>query len=243
MKRIIFSILCLLVAGSLAAENDSSLFDGLYLGVGSGFLRYETTLSGNGLAPIPTDPSESVDIESDDFKKTSITAKAFIGYRIFRNAGIELGYFKGFDIEETYCFTDTNDECTESRGSGTSVISSSAWTVKLPTTGLTATVIGFWPINETVELFIKAGGIYSNVDGDASERIVGGLVPAKPPAEPLLVLPVVNQDLNSGWDGMGAFGVNFNSESGLSVRAELEYFSIKEMDEPWLLSLNAVYNF
>jgi hypothetical protein len=38
MKRIIFSILCLLVAGSLAAENDSSLFDGLYLGVGSGFL-------------------------------------------------------------------------------------------------------------------------------------------------------------------------------------------------------------
>ncbi|MDP6674909.1 MAG: outer membrane beta-barrel protein [Gammaproteobacteria bacterium] len=244
MKRIIFSILCLLVAGPLAAQDDASLFskkswyDGFYVGAGSGFLRVDTKLSSNGLAPTPTEP-----IESDDFRTTSIAGKGFVGYRIIRYAGIEIGYFKAFDVEESYCFTDTSGECTESRGGGVSVVSSSAWTVKLPTSGYTAAVTGFWPINDTFELMIKAGGIKSDITGDASELIVGGLVPPKPPPVPQFTTPVVNKEISSDWDAMGAFGINFNSESGISVRAEVEYFNIKAIDEPWLVSLNAIYNF
>jgi len=242
MKIVTFFVLLFLLAGPLAAENDSSSsskdswYNGFYVGAGAAFLRIETHLSNNGLAP-----AES--IESDRFNKTSIASKYFLGYRIIPYAGIEVGYFKAYDVEQSYCFTDMNGDCTESRGGPGSVISSSAWKVKLPTEGYTVAATGFWPINDTLELMIKVGGVKPEIDALASESVVGGLIPVKPPAVPPANPPVPKTSISDSWDAMGAFGVNFNSENGISVRAEIEYFNIKEIDEPWLVSLNALYNF
>jgi hypothetical protein len=90
---------------------------------------------------------------------------------------------------------------------------------------------------------IQLGGVNTEIDGHAREIVVGGFIPVKPPTIPPPNPPVTTTVKSSSWDAMGAFGVNFNSESGISVRAEIEYFNIKELDEPWLLSLNALYNF
>ncbi len=240
MNRIVFAALFLLASGPLAAENGSGLFskeswqDGFYFGAGAAFLRIDTKLSSTGLAP-----AESIS-GSDSFTKTSIASKFFGGYRFIRYAGIEGGYFKAYDVEDSYCFTEANGECTESRGG---VVSSSDWSVELPTSGFTLAATGFLPINDTIELMIKVGGVNAKVDGLAQEDIVGGFVPVKPPAVPALNSPINRKVKNSGWDVMGAFGVDFNSESGVTIRAEVEYFNIKEIDEPWLISLNALYNF
>lgn len=245
MNKVIFSVFLLSVSGSLAAQDDDgslskdSWYDGLYVGAGAAFLRIDTDLSSKGLAP-----AESIS-GNDQFKKTSIASKFFAGYRIFRYAGVELGYFKAYDIEKTYCFTDTSGECTETFffPSPPSTGASRAWTVEMPTRGYTLTATGFWPINDTFELLVKLGGVNAEVDGRAQEKAVGGFIPVKPPAVPPPNPSVSNSVKGSSWDALGAFGVNFNSASGISVRAEIEYFNIKEVDEPWLVSLNALYNF
>ncbi len=243
MKKAALFALLAIMSGPLAAA-DGGLFakdawyDGIYFGAGSAFLRIDTDISGNGLAP----QNETI-AGNDDFKKTSIASNFFLGYRIIRYAGIELGYFKAYDVERSYCFTDTSGDCTTTRGGGTSVVSSSAWTVELPTSGWTAALTGFFPINDTFEIMAKIGGVAADVDGNGFEKVVGGFIPPKGGTVVAINTPIATSVKGSGWDAMGALGVNFNAENGFSVRAQLDYFNIKEIDEPWMLSLNAIYNF
>lgn len=251
MKRVVLSALMILIAAPSFAQEDSDSSNGFYIGGGVGALRIDTSLTDTGLSTtgVPSDSIAPGEIESDDFRKSSIANKLFIGFRAFDYFGIEASIFGAHNVDERYCFIDSSGECEESSFfPPPSVGISRAWSVEMPTSGYTVALTGFWPINDSFEVMVKVGGVYMDVDGEARERVIGGLIPTEfPDGSPRLPFTLLNEPVDieivDDWDAMGAIGVNFNSESGFGVRAELEYFSVSEIDEPWLATMSVLYSF
>ena len=115
----------------------------------------------------------------------------------------------------------------------------------LPLDGWTGYILGIYPFNDTFEIFGKVGAIAWEIDATANETVVGGFIPPKlPPNDNNPVAPT-NDPISKKFDGTDlalGLGVNFNTESGISVRTEFEWFDISDVDESWLLSLSAIYN-
>lgn len=219
--------------------------DGIYIGAGVGAGRIEADLVQLGL--LPRDSNGVVEpIESTKFKKTSLTGKLFAGWRFARYFGVEAGYVEFFDVSRQFCFVDDTGECTESRGEPqlgvVPAISSSAWTVELPTEGIYGYVIGFLPFSQDrFDVFLKVGAIRWETQAAAFEKIGGGFVPVKPPLVPPTNDPVFKKF--DGTDLATGLGINFNHPSGVTIRSEFEYFDIGDLDQSYLLSFSAIYSF
>jgi len=260
--RKLFSLLAiLLLAIPLMVEAKDSWYNGIYLGAGAGAGRVEAKLGDLGLLPPSTiPPNDTESLESTNFSNTSITSKFFAGYRIFDYLAIEGGYVKFHELGEHPCFIDgrtdpATGEIIPGTGNGTCTpeldpsdaaanpTSSRAWTVDLPLDGWTGYIVGLYPFNETFEIFGKVGAIAWDMDANAQENIVGGFIPPKNGTNP--VAPT-NDPISNNFDGTDValgLGVNFNAESGVTVRTEFEWFDIDAVEESWLLSLSAIYNF
>jgi hypothetical protein len=176
----------------------------------------------------------------------ALTYKFFLGYRVMDYFAVEGGYIKFDTPEETYCFTEpttgAGDASRFNPPNSSSIVGDTSWRVSLPLTGWTAYAVGLYPFAEDkFEAFIKGGAIRWSIDGTASENIVGSTIPSFPPNVPEPSQPAFYND--SGWDIAGGLGMNFNSETGVTVRAEYEYFNVQPLDSAWLLSLSAIYNF
>jgi len=244
MKKVLGLAFLLAALAPAAGAADGSWYNGIYFGGGVGAGRIEADLIKLGL--MPQDASGTPEpIESSTFKKTSFTGKLFAGYRIFRYLGVEVGYTTFEEVDRQYCFVDDTGECTEQRGDAvgaTSAISSSAWTVELPTEGWSAYAVGLLPFaDDAFEAFVKVGAIAWETEAAAYEKIVGGFVPPKDPLVPPTNVPV-NKKLD-GTDLATGIGVNFNHPSGVTIRSEFEYFDIGDFDKSYLLSFSAIYNF
>ncbi len=71
--------------------------------------------------------------------------------------------------------------------------------------------------------------------------MVSGFIPPKTPFIPELNSPV-EQDLDGEDLALGA-GVNFNTDFGVSIRSEFEYFDVSDTNTVWVFSLSAFYRF
>lgn len=247
MKKVLGLAFLLAAVAPAADAADGAWYNGIYFGGGVGAGRIEADLAQLGLLPQNgAEPPVFEPIESSTFKKTSITGKLFAGYRIFRYLGIEVGYTSFEDVERQYCFIDDTGDCTESRGDpqgAESAISSSAWTVELPTEGWSAYALGLLPFgnNDAFEAFVKLGAIAWETQAAGYEKIVGGFVPPKDPLVPSTNV-AVSEKLD-GTDLATGVGINFNHSSGVTIRSEFEYFDISDFDKSYLLSFSALYNF
>jgi opacity protein-like surface antigen len=243
MKKVLSMAACILALVPVMGNAKDAWYNGIYLGAGVGGTRVEADLIDLGLMPADAQGNPET-IENNLYKKTSITGKIFAGYRIFKYLGVEAGYQKLNDVEQAFCFTDDTGGCAEQRGlddSGLSVISSGAWTVEIPLESWSAFAVGLYPINDTFEVFAKLGVVAWESDLAGYEKIVGGFIPPKPPLIPETNVSIAKKI--DGTDAAGGIGLNINHESGITVRAELEYFGISELDTSYTFSMSAIYNF
>lgn len=231
----------LMVLPAVAVAQDAHK-RGWYLGGGIGAGRVEAKLS--DLRVSPQDSGES--IQGDSINTTAFTAKITAGYRIVDFFAIEASYLYFDDADEKLCFLDDmTGDCTESRplppGNVASVLGSAAWTVEVPINAGAFYAVGIWPVNDIFEVFGKVGGIYWEADAQGFETIVGEIVPPDP-----ATIPVTNSPQNNKLDGTdlaGGLGVNLNTDVGITVKAEAEYFDLEDFDTVWLISISAFYNF
>ncbi len=254
MKKILGLALLLAALGPAPGIAEDAWYNGIYIGGSVGAGRIEADLAELGLLPPrreePPDSGMFVQdpIESSKFKKSSLTGKLFAGWRFARYFGIEAGYVEFFDVTRQYCFTEaeSSGECTEVRRppAPPSAISSSAWTVELPTEGIFGYVVGFLPFSQDrFDLFLKVGAIRWETQAAAFEKIVGeaGSVPVKLPKVPPTNDPVFKKF--DGTDLATGLGINLNHPSGVTIRTEFEYFDIGDLDQSYLLSFSAIYSF
>jgi opacity protein-like surface antigen len=243
MNKALGLVLLLVAVATTPAVARAAWYDGFYFGSGVGLGRIEAELVPLGLLPEMDDGmggTVNEPIESTDFKKSSVGAKFFAGYRFARYLAIEGGYTKIYDVDEQFCFLDDTGGCTEDRGGA---ISSSAWSVEMPTDGWTGYVVGLLPFgnDDAFDVFVKVGVIAWETDVTAREEVVGNFVPVKDPLIPARNPPVTRQ--LDGTDLATGIGVNFNHPNGVTIRSEFEYFDISEFEQSFLLSFSAVYNF
>lgn len=246
MKKVLGLATLLALMTPVPGVAKDSWYDGIYIGFGGGAGRLEADLNKLGL--LPQDTGES--IESNEYSKTSFTGKLIGGYRIFRYMAVELSYMEFYNTEQQYCFLDDTGGCTESRGIPTppppgpvSAISSSAWSVELPTKTYSAFAIGLLPFgtDDAFEGFIKLGVVNWETQARAGEVIVGNFVPVKPPLVPATNAPISKK--LDGTDVAGGIGMSFNHSSGVTIRSELEYYDLTDFDLSAVLSMSVIYNF
>jgi hypothetical protein len=201
----------------------------------------------------PSFPAQNPDAKFNDM---ALAYKFFGGYRVMDYFAVEGGYMKFDTPGESYCFLDPiTGECDADRfvtppeviapGPGTSVVSNTSWHVTLPLDGWTAYAVGLYPFaNDKFEAFAKVGAVFWSMNGVGQERIIGALIPADPTTVPKgNKTQWISSDKDHGTDIAGGLGFNFNSDAGVTIRTEFEYFDIETMNSAWFLSMSAIYNF
>ncbi|MGI9344053.1 MAG: outer membrane beta-barrel protein [Gammaproteobacteria bacterium] len=244
MKKILGLAFLLIAVAPASAIAQDAWYNGIYLGFGVGAGRLEADLNKLGLLPANAAGTPEA-IESDEYKKTSFAGSVLLGYRFGQYFAIEGGYTSFKDTSRQFCFIDDTGGCAERRSDigqpTTPATSSSAWTVELPTDVYKFYVVGLFPFNKTIDIFAKVGAIGWEADAAGYEKIVGGFVPPKPPLVPPTNVPVTKT--LDGTDAAAGIGLNFNHPSGVTVRAEFEYFDIGDFDTSYLANFSAFYTF
>ena len=239
------------MAVAAPAQAEDHWWQGFYMGAGAGLGRFESDLQ--QLDVMPTGTQINNTLEHTSFNESAIASKFFAGYRILKYLAIEGGYFEFHDMDDQPCFLfDATGECSNVAGQLPDLPSERVWTVDVPLDGWTAYAVGMLPFNETVEGFFKVGAVNWKALPSGHERIVGVIIPCPDPTDPKCgnlgtpVAPPQNQPEYSRFEGTDlalGIGVNFNTESGISVRTEAEWYDIGIADRTWMLSLSVIYNF
>ena len=269
MKSVVSLMTAVLAIIAVAgpAQADDHWWQGFYMGAGAGWGRFESDLQQLDVMPAGTGMNNTLEGTFIDgagnanvnFDESAITHKFFAGYRILKYLAVEGGYFNFHDMGAHPCFLfDSTGECSDVPGQLPSVPSERAWTVEVPLDGWTAYAVGILPINDTIEGFFKLGAVNWKALTSGRERIVGGFIPCNPtpndpnncgpggespaPTNPPAP-PDGTQNRFEGTDAALGIGFNFNTESGISVRTEGEWYNIGIADRTWMLSLSVIYNF
>jgi len=265
MKGTLFFLAVAVLASASMTSHAAEDNTGFYVGAGAGIGRIEANTRELGL--LPTDTGEQIS-GNDTFNNSSISSKFFVGWRPIRFFAVELGYFKMHDLLQRECFLDPvtspsdPQTCAETRdpaGTGASTLSSNTWSIEMPTKGFTGYLVGLYPINQTIDIFAKVGGVFWETDAAGYERVAGGTAPPSQinddcisfPGDGLLApkppsLPVTNNSISCEFDSTDiavAIGANFNTEGGLSVRTEIEWFDMDDYDKSWLATMAVMYTF
>ena len=257
-------IALLLVPALVDAKDKEKWSDGFYIGIGVGGGRIDADLDEIGLDLPPPPAGTGETIVSNSYNDTALAYKIFAGYRFIDYFAIEGGYFSFEESDERFCFIDDlTGECANSRfttpaelempTADSSIVSSTQWEVNIPLDGATFFGVGIFPISDRFEFFGKVGAVVWEMDGYARERVVGGFVDTSPPNDNQQGFPPGNPRVSigpgqrntddSGTDFAGGLGFNFNSETNITIRTEMEYFDIPKTNDVWFLSLSAIYNF
>jgi hypothetical protein len=256
MKIVVSLMIAVLaiIAVAAPAHSDDHWWQGFYMGAGAGAGRLESDFNQLDVMPVPvTTPAINNTLEYTSFTDTGVASKFFAGYRILKFLAVEGGYFNFHDLDDQPCFLfDSTGLCSDVPGQLPSIPSERVWTVEVPLDGWTAYAVGILPFNDTIEGLLKVGAVSWKALPSGRERIVGGFVPCNPtPTNPNCgpgsQSPApTNEPQYSRFEGTDlalGVGFNFNTESGISVRTEGEWFNIGIADRTWMLSLSVIYNF
>lgn len=252
MSRIFATIIAVtLCTPSIAAA-------GAYLGIGIGGTRTESKLGELGLVPVcpppsnPSAPPAGCDFDTlptseggagigngTDFAGSDVSYSFVAGWMFNQNWGLEIGYIDFGQATDDLGLPDACD---------TFGCSSRQWTSEIKRDGFQLFLIGSLPLNESVDLYGKAGVINWDADYQGYERsALYGNPPDYPddPGNPN-PLPRQNQRMSSNDDGTdmaAGFGINLRTDSPFSLRADFTYYDFDDTDSSYVLQLMALYNF
>jgi OOP family OmpA-OmpF porin len=215
---------------------------GAYVGIGIGGTRTESSLADLGLVPeCPSTTSGCYqDLEpppvgvgsNPDFAGSDVTYNFVAGWMFNQNIGIEVGYI---DFGQATDDLGLPESC---QGPPFFGCSSRQWTTELKRDGFQAFLIGNLPLNESVDLYGKAGMISWDADYQGYER--SELYASGPP------LGAQNPRINGSDDGTDmalGFGANLRTDSPFSLRADFTYYDFDDSDSSFVLQLMGMYNF
>lgn len=243
MSRIFATIIAVtLCTPSIAAA-------GAYLGIGIGGTRTESSLADLGLVPVcesttagcyqDTQPPPVGVGSNPDFAGSDVSYSFVAGWMFNQNWGLEIGYID---------FGQATDDLGLPDACATFGCSSRQWTSEIKRDGFQLFLIGSLPLNESVDLYGKAGVINWDADYQGYERsALYGNPPDYPddPGNPN-PLPQQNQRMSSNDDGTdmaAGFGINLRTDSPFSLRADFTYYDFDDTDSSYVLQLMALYNF
>jgi hypothetical protein len=248
------AIPALLMPGSAGAE--------IYIGFGAGGSRIEADPAEIGglpqgfdpPAPLQTPGSVAADqARVTDFGDTDIGAQFTIGWRA-RYFGAEVGYVNfnqmgrsearqfyelpetgaGFGPDGAPLPCEPDDPPVGSLG-----CQEREWRLGWSGEGYQASVLGYLPIGESVELYGKVGAFFWESEVEGEER-VRSIVP------PSSSIPAGNDRVTASDDGTDltvGIGAVLKTGTPFSVRVQADYFDIDNTDLVMLYSVNAVYSF
>jgi hypothetical protein len=208
---------------------------GAYVGIGIGGTRTESSLADLGL--VPDCPSTTSGCYQDldavgsnpDFAGSDITYNFVAGWMFNQNIGIEIGYID---------FGQATDDLGLPESCANFGCSSRQWTSELKRDGFQLFLIGSLPLNDSVDLYGKAGVISWDADYQGYER--SELYASGFP------LGAQNPQINGSDDGTdmaGGFGVNLRTDSPFSLRADFTYYDFDDSDSSFVVQLMGIYSF
>ncbi|MDH5500264.1 MAG: porin family protein [Gammaproteobacteria bacterium] len=162
---------------------------------------------------------------SPAFADKGFSAGASLGYSNISigDSGINVDFNDvGYKIFGAYMFTDNwgvEGSWLDFGSLSENIAGSNA---ELDADGFDLYAVGAFPVSDTFDLFGKAGII----SWDASASIDG-----------------IDQGSDSGEDLALGFGGRFTGASGFGLRAEYEWFDIKDTDSAWMFSVGFEYAF
>jgi opacity protein-like surface antigen len=252
----------------------SAAESGFYIGAGAGGARLESDwYNGDGSDNLPVGPqtpspgAADAPIAGNSTGGTDIAFQAFAGYRIFDFLAVEAGYVYLGEIKDSNCFTYTDAEAAGLADVNSGDCKDQEWSTTAETDGWQLSVMGILPINDTWEVFLRAGWLWWDTDTTGMDNVSNSLfnTPSRCPdppgsSDPACVtsfsLPqagappvTVNRgpDNRSGSEDGGDFGAGIGATvkatDQFSIRGEFEWFDIDYTDTAWFLSLSAVYAF
>jgi opacity protein-like surface antigen len=113
------------------------------------------------------------------------------------------------------------------------------WQARYKADGYQATVIGYLPVSDSIDLFGKVGAIAWESEQNGQER-VRNIVP------PIPQIPGGNAPVSASDDGTDltfGLGVVFRTDSPFSVRLQADYYDIGNLDELISYTANLYYTF
>lgn len=224
----------LAVMMALALAAPSMAVAGPYIGIGIGGTRTESSLTELGLfpgpvLPVPAPPFPDPNFTGDDdFDSTDVAFDVAAGW-MFGMFGVEIGYTDFGSAEQRYVLPEScNNFGCQSR----------EWTAKMQLEGYRAFLIGSYPVNNSLDAYVKLGAI--SWDADYSGYELNQTFVSGPPIAPGY------DSVSFDGDDTGvaaAIGVNLKIDSPFSLRVEFNYYDVDTTDIVWNAQLMGVYSF
>jgi hypothetical protein len=235
----------------------------IYIGFGAGGSRIEADPADLGVLPQGFDPpaigQTPGSIAADqarvtDFGATDLGVQFAIGWRS-RFVGVEVGYvnfnqFGRSQAKQFYELPETSALPPNPDGSpapcdpanppvGSGGCQEREWAIGWSGDGYQASVLGYLPLGESVELYGKVGAIYWEAEATGEERV-------RTQVPPINQIPAGNDKVATSDDGTDltvGIGAIFKTGTPFSVRVQADYFDLDNTDLVMLYTVNAVYSF
>lgn len=202
------------------------------------------TVDANGYRTAGAQPVDVSDPEGSD-----ISFKAFAGVRFNRHFGVEAGYIDLGEAADRYGFQIPVIQSLS--GFPPRPLQDRQIDIETKIDGFQGYVVGFLPLNDSVELFAKAGVFVWDQDTLVVDRI-GSSQRVDQPNIPEIILGNEAPDgvsfsslrtSDSGTDLALGAGVNLRASEHVSLRGELEWFDIDSTSLAWAGTISLVFNF
>jgi outer membrane protein OmpA-like peptidoglycan-associated protein len=193
------TVIAAFVAATLGAGSAGAANTGLYIGAGGG----QTTAKASADVTLVDDSTNTF-----HFDKTETAWKGFVGYNFLPWLGVEAGYVD---------FGSPSDSV--------DIIGVGTIDGEVNATGWEGFLVGTLPIGP-VDLFVKAGGIKSDIELKAH----GSALPTN----------LSEKDSNGMWAYGGGIGYNIGH---FGIRAEYTAYDVDKLDDLYVVSGSLIYRF
>lgn len=207
----------------------------IYVGFGAGGARVEADPADLGILPAgPGDPSQIAGDQAavgSDFGDTDLGTLFVVGWRT-KYFGAEVGYANfnqmgRSEAKERYELPNVPLGCQPGQPTpGSTGCQEREWEARYEADGYQATLVGYLPLGESIEIFGKAGALYWESEQSGAERI---REVADNPAIPAPRNAAVSAS-DDGTDFTVGIGVNFVTDSAFTVRLAADYYAIDNTD-------------
>lgn len=188
-------------------------------------------------------------VEVRDPAGSDVAFKAFAGLRFGKYFGIEAGYIDLGEASDGFPYQIPMIESLA--GFPPRPLEDRQIDIETRIDGFQGYLVGFLPINDTVELFGKVGLLAWDQDTLVVDRI-GTMEGVDQPAIPEIILGNEAPDgvtfqsrktSDSGTDLALGAGINLRASEHVSLRTEVEWFDIDNTSLAWAGSVSLVFNF
>lgn len=202
------------------------------------------TVDPNGYRTPGATPVDVSDPSGSDF-----SFKAFAGVRFGKHLGVEAGYINLGEAKDGFPYQIPMIQSLG--GFPPRPLEDRQIDIETKIDGFQGYLVGFLPLNDTVELFGKVGVLVWDQDTLVVDRI-GSMEGVDQPAIPEIILGNEAPDgvtfsslksSDSGTDLALGAGINLRASDHVAVRTEFEWFDIDTTSLAWSASMSLVFSF